>query len=149
VLVAACAAQVGDERNGTSEQAMLPGDDSNEFVICPIPGPLGANAFEDDLLKFGCTGKVTTTNNGPGHYAYYQTYCPTGTTATFVCPTTNTSVTGHVSSLVSCYHSIPPYYAERDPVDLCGREGTAPSGNTFVIWDPTCSGGGCSSITRD
>ena len=155
IVIAACAAPVGNESEGTSEEAVRqPCANGNPYTVCPSAGSLGTSALEQGLVDFGCSGKVVIEGGGPGKEATYQTTCPLGVKRTFACGAqhcsyralddrlvcTTPTVTGYIQDFVAC-HKIE---AAWNATSACGCN-LESNDEAYVFWDPTCSSGSCST----
>ena len=156
IVVAACAAPVGNESETASEEAVAVGcKNDNIYLVCPSGGLLGKTAFEEGLLAFGCEGKSVVEGSGPGRDAYYQTRCSLTAKATFACGSlclhtrdgglicSPQTKTGTVGDYVACHAGDAHLDAIAITTSACGCSLPAPSGDTYVQWDPTCSSGSC------
>ena len=142
LIVAACVAPVGSEGNDgakATEEALpqkCPGGD--RFLHCPSAGGFGSSVFERGLAALHCTGKFVAQGSGPGHSAVYQTLCSVSARARFDCGTT-----GGIDQLIACTTGTKDLDATLESTSGCGCSLPAPAGFTYVLWDPTCSSGGC------
>ena len=86
LIVAACAAPVGNESEGTSEEAVrVKCANDIDYLVCPGAGALGTSALEQGLADFGCSGKVVIDGEGQGKDALFQTTCSGSGQHTFAC----------------------------------------------------------------
>ena len=157
LIVAACVAPVGsagNEGEKATEEALPRGcPDHEPYMVCPSAGPFKTTSpFEQGLAALNCSGKSVEEGNGPGHDAIYQTRCSLSAQATFACTVTcvwdrearhrfcsPATVTGGIRELINCYPGVGAMSSTSD----CGCSHAAPAGDTYVLWDPTCSSGGC------
>ena len=142
LIVAACVAPVGSDGNAgekATEEALpqkCPGGD--RFLHCPSAGGFGSSVFERGLAALHCSGKFVAQGTGQGHSAIYQTLCSVSAQARFGCGTT-----GGIDQLIACTMGTKDLDAALESTSGCGCSLPAPAGFVYVLWDPTCSSGGC------
>ena len=159
LIVAACVAPVGSEGSDgarSTEEALPTGcPNDNLYMYCPSAGPFKSSGFEKGLAALHCSGKLVEEGYGPGHDAIYQTRCSLSAQATFACNVTcfwgrdgqrvcsPATVTGGIRELIKCNEGVAKLDAVMTSTTECGCSLPAPAGDTYVLWDPTCSSGSC------
>jgi hypothetical protein len=159
LIVAACVAPVGsdgDPGTKSTEEALPTGcTNDNLYLYCPAAGAFKTTGFEKGLAALHCSGKLVEEGYGPGQDAIYQTRCSLSAQATFACKVhcfwgrdgrqvcSPATVTGGIRELIQCNQGVENLGAVMTSTTACGCSYPAPAGDTYVLWDPTCSSGSC------